>query len=235
MPWTDTKAEAMRSSVVLVYDDFDRADTTEPNIGVAPRGGPWKLLGQFGSPPASRGKISSKYVVSSVVGNVGGFYFKTAEIQAAIVEIEVTAKWVTAGGTGSEPFIGSGLFKTGAPYPAYDAIYSRWYRNIISLDKFTGGNMTNVQLVTLSPALGVNTDHVLLWRLWPELSRIQLSINGTVKIDVTHSSLKDYMFRNPFFQLNYANADSTHEARFKKVVVKGAYGWVNDIPQSKEL
>lgn len=231
MPWTSTPPEYKQSAVLVVSDDFTRANTTEPNIGTAPLGGGWTLLGGNGAPPASKGKISSNYVVSSTVGQGGNFYAALPAIGARAVELYLKVKWVTAGGTGNPPFIASGFTNSLSPYVAYNCVYSRFYRNNVTLDVFVNGTMTNIQQVAISPDLSLDTDHELHWLIRPDRGIVKLYVDGTLKVNVATDSMKQYLnYRIPFFQLSYPASDATAEGRIKSFICWDEYGWANCEP-----
>jgi len=232
MAWSNDKPEIILASVLAVDDDFNRANTTEPDLGIARRGGPWILRNGNGITPASKGKILNNVVVSSVVGSGGNFYATLADINRKAIQLTFKARWDTAGGTGGPPFFGTGFAKSLSPYVAYNAIYSRWYQNSITLDVFGNGNMTNLQQAAISPQLSTGVVHTLVWRIDPYRGVVRLYVNGALKVTVSTSAIIQYLYQIPFFQLSYPAADSTCEGKICGFSVATDGGLANSVPEA---
>lgn len=230
MAWTNDKPGVILAPVLAVDDNFQRANTTEPNLGSAPRGGPWILRNGNGVEPPTRGRILNNLVVSSVVGSGGNFYATLADINRKPIQLTFKGRWDTAGGSGGAPFFGTGFAKSLSPYVVYNAIYSRWYRNSVTLDVFQDGNMNNLQQVTYSD-LATGTVHTLVWKIDPYRGVVKLYVNGSLKITVSTAAVIQYLYQIPFFQLSYPASDSTCEGKIAGFSVATEGGWANDVPQ----
>jgi len=65
MHWRETRYGQVEHRRLYLYDDFNRADTTEPDLGTAVRGGKWLIANESGVAPGRYGCIRSGYATSS--------------------------------------------------------------------------------------------------------------------------------------------------------------------------
>lgn len=232
--WIDDPPERRGGLTLAVYDDFTRADTTEPDLGTAPIGGTWLIGGIGARVPGTRGCIRNGAITTTVVGSAGTFFAITPYGAGAPPRrMWAKVKWKASGGTGGEGTFAMGCGLSLDPYIVYNCLHLRLTRTAVFIERIRNDTYTSYVNAAISPALSMDTVHLLDARIDPETGLVQLYVNGVKKVEYQSNLLKEVMGEFAFWECVYGAADSTAEVVCDEVAYLTDACFRNVQPESK--
>lgn len=220
---------------LAVFDDFNRADTNEPDLGGPPLGGRWLLGNSSGNVPGTRGCIRSGKMVSLLVGFAGGFFaIQPWGLGQKPLIIVGKPYWCAGGGTGGPGELAMGCSLSLTPNVTYNRVTVRLSPSALYIDGNLNGTWTSYKSVTISPALSLGVTHSVEAHLDPETGLVEAYVNGVLKASHTHNKLKAAMGEYVWWQIRYPGTNSTTEVRVDEVDVWTPPGWRNATVETKQ-
>lgn len=228
MNWTDEKPQLIQVGRLAVYDDFNRANTTEPDLGAPVIGSPWIIGGTGARVPGTRGCIRSGRATTTVVGSAGTWFAITPfTLGGMVTRLTMRGIWLPSGGSGAEGLLACGCGPSIDPYIVKNCVHLRFSRSLVAIDRIKDDVFTQYAAQTISPALSMSTPHLFMANINPDLGKVTIWVNGEVKLTYQHTGLAEVCGPYAFWEATYSNSDSTAESAIEELSAYARWGWQN--------
>jgi len=226
--WTGNKPQSLQVGRLAVYDDFNRADTTEPDLGTPVIGGRWIIGGIGARVPGTRGCIRSGRATTTVVGSAGTWFAITPyALGGMVTQLLMRGIWLPSGGSGAEGLLACGCGPSIEPYIVKDCVHLRFSRSSVSIDRIKNDVFTPYATESINPALPLNTPHLFVAKIDPDLGRVTIWVNGELQLTYQNSAIAEVCGPYAFWESTYSDGNSTAEAAIKEVSAYARWGWQN--------
>lgn len=219
----------------LLFDSFNRPDTTEPNVGAPEYGNQWLLIGSGGAQPCQWGMIKDGYLTASQFG-LSKTIYAVQVLDREPVMLQATFRWEQIAEDGTD-----GTFVLAAGPSDYynvirDIVHVRFHRNAVIYDTIINWQMRGEVAKKRfdDNPLEYGIDHNAIVLLDWEGGRITVFLDGELMIDVVDPPLCTLRGNRAFWETYYSD-----ESPRSKVMIgmAAAYGqmplWTSNVPISK--
>lgn len=220
----------------LLWDDFNRPDTTEPDLGWPLVGGKWILIGTGGAAPCQWGMVKDTYATASQYG-LSKTVYACQLLAAEPVRLEAVFRWEQIADDGPD---GTFVLAMGPDIGwnwIANIVHIRFHRNAVIYDTIVNWVMRSevaARRFSDNP-LAYGVDHVgEVWIDWDKPSLIVV-LDGELMFSVSDEVMKGLRGPRAFWETYYGN-----EAPKSKVLIgaAAAYGrtpvWVNGSPATRQ-
>lgn len=203
-----------------VLDDFNRANTVEPNIGTPQIGAPWTLKGPGGVVASSYGRILGNRVNTSSPSPTGSFYMFQYLTRAPKL-MQCKATFDTAAGAGDEPSLTLACGPNDLATPFKNIIHVRFGRSWVFIDTFINNVYTVRTSVQHTPAgLAKDTPHTFKVTFDPVNNTVKAYVNGTEYATYSNALLAPLFGPQIFYQITYGQTDPATTLHVDDVLVQ---------------
>lgn len=211
---------------ILLWDDFERANTTEPDIG-APPGAlkPWQIY-SLGFNPPFLGYITNGAVEVSTSG-ITYFSYKLSDIPNVF---DMNVEWYNKEGAARDDqfvisFGRDTLADNNSPNLAVDLIHVQFTRTAAVIGTFWTGSFTNQAAANYPGAYNIPTNLVVNFKVTYGDSIIRVYLNDALVVANTNASVYPRLAGNKmYFEYFPAGGGPYTYIRTHKIAVYKRYG-----------
>lgn len=207
---------------ILVYDDFDRADTEEPGLGAPGIGEPWIGIGPGGLAPALTGHIEDGRLMLADPGSAAVVYAcQVLPMTPYVMEADIV--WEAAGGTGAEGTAVMACGPSNTPSWIHNLLHVRIDRGGVAFDTmetlvFHGALAQR----SFGGQLALSTPHNVRMTIRPDLNEVNVWVNGVHQFTWIDPRVAILAGPYVFWEMYYNNPTTTVAVTFDRVYAAGA-------------
>lgn len=220
MNWRETKYSLAERRRLCLYDDFNRADTVEPDLGTAVRGGKWIIADEKGVAPGRYGCIRSGCATTSRPTRDGQFVFVNQRGLGAIPTVLfATIRWVSVpDGQSYSGWLSMGCTNEANSWSGANGLHIAVRRSRCQIRARKEDIEMLRKEVALDPQLSIGTNYIVIAEINMASGAVAVSINGVDVLKVRTNLLGKVVGTSSYWQACYDSfLKSTAELTFKEV------------------